>query len=476
LTTLQIDDGWQILPRDYTTHKPDGPYPNGMKVTADAIRQAGFHAGLWLIPFGWDSKSPTFAERQDYFTHRADGSIYSVTWAGDCLDMTHPDARALLSGTVRRTVKDWGYSYLKIDGLWTGIAAQILYPSPEYRDDGLGDAVFHDKSKTNIDAFRMGLRAVREAAGPDTYILGCCIPQNMRSMGGAIGLVDGMRIGADIGAEWKAIIGCVPMAARLYFWNGKVWYNDPDCLLVRDPLTLDQARAWGSLIALSGQMNMDSDWIPGLPPERLDILKRTMPNTGQVARPLDLLQTDMPACWHLRSGEGAARRDVVGLFRWQEAQPASTELNLARLGLPAGEDASYVGFDYWENKFVPAFHGACPIDLPPDSCRVIALQKASGQPQLLSTSRHVAQLLQEVESLQWDAGRKCLRGVSHVIAGDPYELRIHCGHFALSAAAVSAEDLAAGVAVTAKDEKPFLRVGITTPQSRAIAWEITFTE
>jgi hypothetical protein len=476
LTTLQIDDGWQIFSRDYTTHKPDGPYRSGMKATVDTIRAAGFRPGLWLIPFGWDAKSPTFAEHQDYFVHREDGSIYSVTWAGDCLDMTHPGAQALLKDTVRRAAQEWGYSYLKIDGLWSGIAALLLYPSPEYRDDGLGDAVFHDRTKTNLDAFRQGLRLVREAAGPDTYLLGCCIPQNMRSMGGSIGLVDGMRIGADISAEWKSIVGCIPMAARLYFWNGKVWYNDPDCLMVREPLTLDEARAWGSVIALSGQMNMNSDWIPGLPPERLDIIRRTMPNTGHVARPLDLLENNEPRRWHLRAEVHGTRRDIVGLFQWEDTGPATVRLELEELGLPTSPEAHYVGFDFWENQFIPAFSKGRDFEMRPGSCRVLAIEKVLERPQLISTSRHAAQLLAEVSDLRWEPDRKCLSGLSQVIAGDAYELRIHAGVYGMSAATVSPEDLASGVTISPREEKPFLRVGIASPQSRGVAWEIRFSE
>ena len=45
------------------------------------------------------------------------------------------------------------------------------------------------------------LRLVREAAGPNVFLLGCNIPQNMRSFGGAFGLVDAMRVGPDTGSS-----------------------------------------------------------------------------------------------------------------------------------------------------------------------------------------------------------------------------------------------------------------------------------
>jgi hypothetical protein len=283
-----------------------------------------------------------------------------------------------------------------------------------------------------------------------------------------------MRIGADISAEWKSIVGCIPMAARLYFWNGKVWYNDPDCLMVREPLTLDEARAWGSVIALSGQMNMNSDWIPGLPPERLDIIKRTMPNTGHVARPLDLLENNEPRRWHLQAEVHGTRRDIVGLFQWDDTGPATVRLELEELGLPASPEAQYVGFDFWENQFIPAFSGGREFELRPGSSRVIAIEKVLERPQLISTSRHAAQLLGEVSNLRWDADRKCLSGVSQVIAGENYELRISCGRYALASAAMSPEDAAAGVTVSAAEEAPFLRLSISAPVSRPVRWELVY--
>jgi len=247
---LQIDDGWQISERDFTTYNPDGPYPGGMKANADKVRAAGMTAGIWFIPFGWNHERPAFENHQDWFVHRDTGEVYDVHWAGDCLDMTHPEARSFLRDVVSQITKEWGYKYIKIDGLWTGMAVKILYPEPGYRDDNLGDAVFHNPRKTNVEAYRDGLKLVREAAGDDVFILGCNIAQNMRTLGASFGMVDGMRVGRDIGADWLKIKPCVEMGSRLYFMHNRVWYNDPDCLMLREPLTLEQARAL-SLIHIS---------------------------------------------------------------------------------------------------------------------------------------------------------------------------------------------------------------------------------
>lgn len=465
---IQIDDGWQVGPRDFTAHKPDGPYPSGMKAVADAITAHGFRAGLWSIPFGWNHAAPALADHPDWFVHREDGSIYSVEWAGDCLDMSHPDARAFLRETVARMTGEWGYRYLKIDGLWSGMAVKLLYPDPTYREDGLGDATFHDASKTNVEVYRDGLELVREAAGDDVFLLGCTVAQNMRTLGASIGLVDGMRIGRDIGANWDHILPSARIGAHLYFLHGTVWYNDPDCLMLRDPLTLDQARAWASWICVSGQMNVVSEWLPSLAPEKLDIVKRTMPNHKCRARPVDLFEREFPRIWHLPIDQAGLHWDIVALFNWDTDREAKLDLELAALGL---DDHPYVGFDYWENAFLAPFSGTQTFTLRPASCRVIALHRQLDRPQLIGTSRHVTQGAVDLVSVTWDAAANTLRGVSNVVAKDPYELRLITPW---KSAATAARTEKADALIEVEHGVPQMRVLITSKKNREVKWEIPF--
>jgi len=476
---IQIDDGWQIGSRDFTSHNPNGRFSDGMKPTAERIDQNGLIAGIWFIPFGWNPQCAALAEHPDWFVKRPDGSIYSVRWAGSCLDMTHPEARKFLREVVSRITRGWGYKYIKIDGLWSGMAVKILYPSPAYREDELGTAVLHDTTKTQIEAYRAGLQLVREAAGEDVFILGCNIAQNARTLGGSFGLVDGMRIGHDIGARWGSIRGCAAPTSHFYFFHNKVWFNDPDCLMLRDPLTLDQARAWGSLLAISGQMNVVSEWLPGLPPEKLDVVKRTMPNHGGLGRPIDLFEGNLPTIWHYRGALGDERTDLVLLMNWHEKSSSTVDLDLAKLGLPASQQDRYVGFDYWENTFVPPFSVRRSFELRPSSCRVIALKPLGARPQVVSTSRHVTQGAIDVVELSWDEQRRTLSGRSQVVGDDPYELRIVAPAagsqpFRATTATVSDADQAAGVTVAWKQVGPQVRVLIENPKSREVGWQVVF--
>jgi hypothetical protein len=145
--TILVDDQWQgpaikkggIIGTgptgNFTRHDPNGPYPSGMKANADKLGAHGIRAGLWFTPFSWDPRDPLFDGHQEWFVKKSDGSLYEVLWAGWCLDMTHPHARAFLADSVRRITREWGYRYLKPDAMWCGLAAKCTYPGTAYVDE-----------------------------------------------------------------------------------------------------------------------------------------------------------------------------------------------------------------------------------------------------------------------------------------------------------------------------------------------------
>ncbi len=161
---IQIDDGWQAGERrngsakNFTAINPKGPYPGGMKATAEMISGLGLTPGIWFMPFAGTWNDPWFKDHQDWFVKRRDGKPYDTAWGGTCLDMTNPAARDYVRGVVTRIGHKWGYRLFKMDGFWTGSATKQIYVNDGYKADGIGDAVFHDPNKTNIEALRDGVK------------------------------------------------------------------------------------------------------------------------------------------------------------------------------------------------------------------------------------------------------------------------------------------------------------------------------
>ncbi len=477
---LQIDDGWQDgvskngPRRNFTRVRPDGPYPSGMKKTADMVRSHGLTPGLWFMPFAGTWYDPWFKDHQDWFAKTADGKPFETDWGGTCMDMTNPEARKYLHDYVHQISHDWGYGFFKMDGLSTGAAVHPQYVNLEYKDDHFGDSVLHDPEKTNIEAFRSGLKLVREAAGKDVFLLGCCAPQNMRSYGGAFGLVDAMRVGPDNGgSSWDSVLTGPRIASRNYHLNGRIWYNDPDVVYVRPSLSLDQARANASWVSITGQLFMVSDDFTQLKRDRLEVLKRVMPAHGRQVRPVDLLEVEIPRIWLVTDSRGGMRRNVIGLFNW-DGKPWNVDYPLDRIGLP--EARRFAAFDFWGNRLLPPIEGRLKVSLPPTSCMILAVRPRTDHPQVVSTSRHVTQGMIDLLQEKWDPATKTLSGRSRVVADDPYQIRVGLPAGTGKSHAVGAQAVPGPATAVLGQEEDLARLLIKTVAGGEVDWSIRFSD
>ena len=357
---VQIDDEWQDGKhyngprRGFDRARPDGPYPHGIAPLAADVNHLGLTFGLWWLPFGRNYQDPEYKDRQDWFVKGMDGKPYDTAWGGTCLDLTVPAVRAQLA-YIARLYRSWGVKYYKMDGLYTGAACEQVYVNDGYKEDHFGNTLpFHDPLVSNIEAYRSGLKLLRKNAGDDVFFSGCCVAQNMREFC-AIGLVDSMRIGPDYNADGNGTKTGPIRGSRLYFLNGRVWWNDPDPCIVRasgeamgcQPVTLDQARMGASWVAITGQFFLISDWLPDLPSERLEVLKRTMTHHHATARPVDYFDHFLPATWLVTGTNDPVCRNVIGVFN-QETNELNLDYSCAKLGLDPAK--SYYAYDFWANS------------------------------------------------------------------------------------------------------------------------------
>jgi hypothetical protein len=494
LGVLQMDDGWQDGPqingpaRHFDRLIPNGPYKGGIAPVAKEVDAHGMVFGLWWMPFSRNHMEPDFKDKQDWFWKRPDGTpLRQNAFGGTCLDSSHP-AVAQDIEKLARLLRSWGVKYYKMDGFSTGAGVDQIYINDGYKDDGFGKCQpAHDPTLTNIEVMRKGIGLIRKGAGNDVFFSGCATTQNMRIYAGSIGLVDAMRVGPDFNHDGQGIRSGVLRGSRLYFLNGKVWWNDPDPAKVRTSneansgdssnsgaVSTDQARLTTSWVAITDQFYLLSDWLPNLTAERIDILKRTMASHGATTRPVDYFDSNLANTWLATSEKSGVRRDVVGIFNYYE-QPLKAEYSFPKVGLDAS--ATYHAFDYWENKPVADISGTIKAELPPMSCRVLSLRAKEDHPVLVSTSRHVSSGILEVEKESWKDD--VLSGTSKVIGGDAYELRtvgLRDGgkQWKPMNPDVSAQDKAAGVTISSAVEAGLLRVKIVSPVSRSVDWRVRF--
>src|SRR6185369_531818 len=131
--------------------------------------------------------------------------------------------------------------------------------------------------------------------------------------------------------------------------------------------------------------------------------------------------TPMPGIWLVTDSRNYVRRDVLGLFNW-ESRDQTITCTAAKAGLEPTK--TYHAFDFWADAPSAGFRGEVKFDVPPQSCRVIAVRPALGRPVLVSTSRHVTQGIVDVADEKWSASSRTLSATSQLVANDLYQLRI----------------------------------------------------
>lgn len=444
---FQIDDFWQdgkfrnsTPARTFCRVDPTGPYKDGFKPVTAALAEKGIRTGIWYMPFAglsydeyWFDKSNLFVRAvadvkkppkrikgKSIVAGLKKGAPYETVWGGTCIDMTKPESRAYLASLTSTMTHEWGMRFIKFDGMWTAMACDLLGGNT-WRNDHFDLAEYADPTKSNIEAFRLGCEVIRGSAAPGTFILACNLAQNPRSLAASYGLVDAMRVGGDNGPidmfPGRYLAGPLDGTPR-YFLNGRVWYNDPDPVYVRDAVPVGRARTFATWSALAGVLYNFSDWLPDLSAGRVEILKRTMaPHGVLTVRPIDFFERTLANAWVLEKGD----RRIFGLYNWSTNETLKIDYPAAYAGLDP--DKTYVGFDFWNGRFTKPFKGSLCAEIPADDCRVIACTPLADRPVLVSTSRHVASPVIDVTGEKWDGRTKTLSGTSKTVRGDAYELR-----------------------------------------------------
>jgi alpha-galactosidase len=237
---VQVDDGWSPgLGEGLVETDAFGSLP----ALVDRIRGSGRRAGIWLAPFLVGAETTLAREHPDWLVGPA-GRNWGQELVG--LDLTNHAVRELLTGHLQRLV-GLGVDYLKLDFLYAGAV-------PGRRHDGADP----------VAAYRSGLALVRDAVGPDVYLVGCGAP-----LLPSVGLIDAMRVSPDTFHEGgedgsTGLRGLMPLAARGW-QQGRLWVNDPDCVVARPSYSqrerwAEAARRYGGLRSFSDRISELDEW------------------------------------------------------------------------------------------------------------------------------------------------------------------------------------------------------------------------
>ncbi len=215
-----------------------------------------------------------------------------------------------------------------------------------------------------------------------------------------------------------------------------------------------------------------SDRLSDLSPERMDMIKRVYPAVD--IRPLDLFKSERnKRIWDLKISHLNRDYDVVGVFNFDESKSSSMFVGWKDLGLP--EDASVHVFDFWNKEYLGSFDHGLSVDLEPASTRVLTLVSATGNIQLVSTSRHITQGWVDLVSHRFDSAKNTYSGKSSLVRNDPYELRFAFPkgkNFVIKQA--GAQTGRTKLPVKIKNHQGWAAVEFTSPQNGKVVWDIVF--
>ncbi len=422
-----IDDGWQVDHGDWFTNPerfPDHDGMEGMAWMAKEIKARGLRPGIWIAPF-WVKKSSQIAK--DHPDWWADVSDLGHALVGDedlLPDLTKPEVLDWVRETFVRVTQEWGYEWVKMDFSYYALFAENL----------------SDPTVTASEAYHNALRVIREAIGPDTFLLG------ISAMGLCFDEVNGGRLTLDNMPLWaddedQGIKVTLRTAAHRYYLNW-LWANHPDLLFYRPllGLTLPEARAWTSVVSLMGGIVKLGETYTAMQehPEWEAMVRPILPVYPHSARPLDLFELLHPEVWWLPVVREGREWNVVGLYNWGEnenipsgkAVPEETRtktLALEDIGLDPNESWLVVGG--WDHDCYEVTDGMLSNTLEPRTDEVLIVRPVPEEPCIVATSRHLLGGAVEVSDEQAKSieGKLVLSAVIDHPAGHPLDVYLAGG-------------------------------------------------
>ena len=275
LRFVQIDDGYQPTMGDWLDTGPGFGGKPVQEILAE-IGRRGREPAIWVAPFVASPDSRVLREHPEWFVRGDDDKPMPsdrVMFGGwrlgpwYVLDTTRADVRAHLESVFRTMREEWGVRYFKLDATFWGM---------------MHGGRRADATRTRVEAYRLGMEAIRRGAGDDAYILGCNHP-----IWPSLGLIDGSRSSLDIERNWRSVSRTGRENLLRAWQNGTLWWNDPDTL-VQTGLPANEARFHATLVWATGGAMLAGDDLSRLPESAGDVVRALSRPTGVAARFQDL--------------------------------------------------------------------------------------------------------------------------------------------------------------------------------------------
>ena len=366
-----IDGSWAPMWGDW-----QGKDGWDMRDAAGRIRALGYRPAIWTAPFLAKTNASIAREHPEWLLRKRDGTLCIFKMDGEnyVFDPTYPGVLDHYVELFRRLTFDWGFTYHKLDFL------RCVFMEK--------DVKFHNPGVTRLEAYRMGLEAVRRGMGPQAYLSVCG-----GHYGGSLGLADSQRSGSDVASMWDEPAALPKLKQNIMrTWMGRLWHVDPDAMVVRRRETPINDTLYGYLslgkfnddeartIALNqyvgGGMVCFSEKFSEIDDDRRSLYRHVIPSVNSAGVPLDHFSECCPSM--LRTAVeprcGALEPWVtIAIFNWAD-EARDRELVLSDR-VTEGLDADrFLLFDFFDQKVIGLFGPGDTVKLaglPPHGCRQV---------------------------------------------------------------------------------------------------------
>lgn len=420
----------------------DDNIPLGRKNFIEAVQKRGFLQGFWVGPFYLCSTLKDMMEEFDdaiLKTPSGEKMVVCPEWRhGDAgkipknerprlyaLDPSHPKTLDFIR-KVFSTYHEWGIRYFMVDFLEAGAGNIGRFPYKETYDKNL---VPGPEAYTNF------LHVMKGSAGKDAYLLSSTGPQIYNA-----GILDGVRVGPDLGegrlickesffypasyvinnmSFWTGPSLALLCQAAHYYTHRKFYLNDSGNVLTVDkPIPLSHAQINAAIHAFSGGPSMLGDDIRHISEDRLRLIKKTVPRSKEVGRPVDLFESPAPAMPHLFAR--TIRKDwgdytVCAVYNFSK-EPLTQSISFGKLGLEAGNP--YLVWDFWNEEFVGIHSDAFKVIVAPESVTILRFVKSTGHVQCIASDMHIMMGEMELPCFSYDTERMVCRFRAERPAGE----------------------------------------------------------
>jgi hypothetical protein len=320
------------------------------------------------------------------------------------------------------------------------------------------------------------------------------VRSNMNAVDLSYGIVDVCRISEDAdqgyedaasplaGKEFSGLFTETVLGlANRFFYNGRVFWNDGDGFHIYKYKAPDgkffnagQAKVDANFHAMAGNTLFLSEALDTLyPADRVELLKRIAPPTPDVSYPVDLFVRRPAQVWNMPVERPFGKWNILAVFNYTSRggpKTFSTRLD-AEKDLRLDPEKEYIVYEFWSRKLIGTFKRTFVTRaISPYDCDIYSIVENKDRPTLISTSRHIRQMAVDIKDLAYDTGQRFLKGISRMVAGDPYQLRIYVpDNFA-----VKRVEFTDGLDAMIRTEGNLLTIDFNSSTGKDVGWKVFF--